>query len=64
MVTHDVATITKHAYDRVRSAQPMPGVFEVGPSVAIGRAMEDLLLIVECSTAKNGPHMSSILMPG
>ncbi|MPZ18492.1 MAG: hypothetical protein GEV06_11345 [Luteitalea sp.] len=49
LVTHDVATITKHAYDRVRSAQPMPGVFEVEPSVAVGRAIEDLLLIVECS---------------
>ena len=49
LVTHDAATITRCAYDRVRAARPMPGVFEVSPSVPIGRAIEDLLLIVECS---------------
>ena len=49
LVTHDAATITKHAYDRVRTARPMPGVFEVSSSVPIGRAIDDLLLIVECS---------------
>jgi uncharacterized protein (DUF1786 family) len=47
LVTHDAATITRHAYDRVR--RPMPGVFEINTSVPIGRAIEDLLLIVECS---------------
>jgi hypothetical protein len=49
LVTHDAATITRHAYDRVRAARPMPGVFEVGTSVPIGRAIDDLILIVECS---------------
>jgi hypothetical protein len=27
----------------------MPGVFEVSPSVGVGAAIEDLLLIIECS---------------
>ena len=27
----------------------MPGVFEVSPRVPIGHAIDDLLLIVECS---------------
>jgi hypothetical protein len=49
LVTHDAGTMTRHAYDRVRAARPMPGVFEVSPSVSIGRAIDDLLLIVECS---------------
>ena len=49
LVTHDALTITRHAYDRVRAARPMPGVFEVSPGVPIGRAIDDLLLIVECS---------------
>jgi hypothetical protein len=49
LVTHDVATITSHAYDRVLKALPMPGVFEVSPSVPIGVAIDDLLLLVECS---------------
>jgi hypothetical protein len=49
LLTHDVSTITKYAYDRVRVGQPMPGVFEVSRNVPIGRAIEDILLLAECS---------------
>lgn len=49
LLTHDVATMTRHAYDRVRSALPMPGVFEVSRRVPVGRAIDDLVLLVECS---------------
>lgn len=49
LLTHDASTITKYAYDRVRAGQPMPGVFEAQRSVPIGRAIEDILLIAECS---------------
>ncbi len=49
LVTHDAATFTGYAYDRVRAGLPMPGVFEVHRSVPIGLAIEDLLLLAECS---------------
>ena len=49
LITHDVATITKHAYDRVAAGQSMPGVFEVAPTVPLAQAIDDLLLIAECS---------------
>jgi hypothetical protein len=49
LLTLDVATITKYAYDRVRAGQSMPGVFEVSRAVPIGRAIEDILLLAECS---------------
>ena len=49
LLTHDVSTITKYAYQRVRADQPMPGVFEVNRPVPIGRAIEDILLLAECS---------------
>jgi len=29
VLTHDVSTMTKYAYERVEAGQPMPGVFEV-----------------------------------
>jgi predicted nuclease of predicted toxin-antitoxin system len=29
LLTHDVATITRYAYDRVRQGQSMPGVIEI-----------------------------------
>jgi hypothetical protein len=49
VVTHDATTLTKHAYDRVRSFLAMPGVFEVGLGVSLGSVIEDLLLIADCS---------------
>lgn len=49
LVTHDVTTMTRYAYERVQAGKPMPGVFEVGREVSIGAAIEDILLIAECS---------------
>ena len=49
LLTHDVSTITRYAYERVRAGKPMPGVFEVGRAVPIGRAIEDILLLAEYS---------------
>ena len=49
LLTHDVSTITKYAYERVRAGLPMPGVFEFGRNAPIGRAIEDILLLAEYS---------------
>jgi hypothetical protein len=51
LLTHDVSTMTRYAYDRVKAELPMPGVFEVARHVPIGVVIEELLLIVECSDA-------------
>jgi hypothetical protein len=49
LLTHDVSTMTAFAYDRVRAGLPMPGVFEVSRSIAVGAAIDDLLLLAELS---------------
>jgi len=49
VLTHDASTMTKHAYARVESGGPMPGLFEVSQEIAIGEAIADLLLIATCS---------------
>ncbi len=49
LLTHDVATITRYAYDRVRQGQPMPGVVEISTDAQIRQVIEDLLVLVECS---------------
>lgn len=49
LVSHDVATLTTHAYARVQAGLPMPGLFEAGASVSIATAIDDLALIAECS---------------
>lgn len=49
LLTHDVATITRYAYERVKQGQSMPGVIEVSLDSPIGRVIEDILLFLECS---------------
>jgi Domain of unknown function (DUF5615) len=48
LLTHDVATITYYAYERIRAGQSMPGVFEVSLSGPIGQIIDDILLVAEC----------------
>lgn len=49
LLTHDVSTMTAHAYARVTSDLPMPGVFAVSQLAPISQVIEDLVLLVECS---------------
>lgn len=49
LLTQDAATITKYAYQRVQERKSMPGVFEVARSVPVSSAIEDILLLTECS---------------
>ena len=49
VLTHDVSTMTQHAYRRVLQGAPMPGIFEVSSKAAIGEIVDDLLLIVDAS---------------
>jgi hypothetical protein len=49
LLTHDVSTITAHAYRRVMKGESMPGVFEVSRLVSVRAAVEDILLLSECS---------------
>lgn len=49
LITHDVTTMTRFAFDRIQAGEPLPGVFEVGRRVPVGLAIEELLLIAVCS---------------
>lgn len=49
LFTHDVSTMTGLAYERVLSGKRMPGLFEVSRDVPVSLAIEDLVLIAECS---------------
>jgi hypothetical protein len=51
LLTHDVNTMTRYAYNRVRELKPMPGVFEVRRNLPIGIAIEEILILAECSLA-------------
>ena len=47
LLTHDVATITKYAYERINLGMYMPGVIEVNRKVPIGTAINEILYIAE-----------------
>ena len=49
LLTHDVTTMTYYAYERVRNGQSMPGVFEVARKVPVRLAIDEILLLAECS---------------
>lgn len=49
LLTHDVETMTRYAYERVQAGLEMPGVFEISRSVPVGLAIEEILLITEGS---------------
>ena len=49
LLTHDGQTMPAHAYERIRNMLPMPGVFVVPQDEVIGRIIEDLILLAECS---------------
>jgi hypothetical protein len=49
LLTHDVSTMKAYAFSRVAQGLPMPGVFAVSQSLPIGRAIDDIVLIAECS---------------
>lgn len=51
LLTHDVRTITRYAYERVKANLPMPGVFEVSRTLPLGQVIADLAVIAACSLA-------------
>jgi hypothetical protein len=42
LVSHDVSTLSKYAYERVAAGQRMPGLFEVSATLSLARAIDDL----------------------
>lgn len=49
LLTHDVSTMTRFAYERVEAGLAMSGVFEVNRRLPIVEMIDELLLLVECS---------------
>jgi hypothetical protein len=47
-VDHDRKTMPPFAHDRVAAGLPMPGVFLVSDAVAIGQAIDELLIAAHC----------------
>ncbi len=51
VATHDRATLPAFAFERVVAGEPMPGVFVINDRLPVGRAIEELALVITCSEA-------------
>jgi hypothetical protein len=40
------------AYARIKAGLPMPGAFVVNRDAPIGKVIEDIVLLIECSAAE------------
>jgi len=49
ILSHDVQTLVGFAHERVSNGLAMPGVIIVREAFNVGRAVEDLLIVIECS---------------
>jgi len=50
LLTHDRATLVGFAYERVSHGEPMSGVIAISARCPIGRAVDELLLLLECTS--------------
>jgi hypothetical protein len=53
LLTHDRRTVPGFALDRVEEGMPMPGVFVVDTRMAVAQAIDETLLVVQCSSEKD-----------
>src|SRR5438270_9545280 len=49
VLTHDRATMSDYAYDRVAAGETMAGVFILNDRFPVGRAIDEILLMVACT---------------
>jgi hypothetical protein len=49
LLSHDRATLPNFAYERVSAGLPMPGMFISSERLPIGQAIEEILLLANCS---------------
>jgi hypothetical protein len=59
VLTHDVSTMTAAAWARVRAGLPMPGLIEVSSEASVGRAIDEIRLVIVAS--RPGEHEGRVL---
>jgi hypothetical protein len=55
VLTHDVNTMTKYAYERLTAGHTLPGVIVVPKELHIGAAIEELATLLYCSFPEEFP---------
>jgi Domain of unknown function (DUF5615) len=53
LLTHDSSTLIGRAFLRVQAGERMPGVIVVSQSTPVGVAIDNLVLVAECSSSED-----------
>lgn len=61
VLSHDLKTMTLHARARVAAGLPMPGLLLIPQIFPIGRAIDDLIIIIGCSPPSEWKHTVQFL---
>ena len=61
LITHDVSTMRGFATARLLAGKPMPGVFVIPQGLPIGRAIEEIVFVAECSSEEEWTNMIQYL---
>jgi predicted nuclease of predicted toxin-antitoxin system len=61
VISHDLRTMKSHALARVTAGQPMPGVLLIPQRFPIGRAIDELMIIIGGSTPSEWEHIVQFL---
>ena len=49
LLSHDVNTVTRFAYERVERGESMPGVVEVPSAASVADVLDDLVVVITCA---------------
>ena len=49
LLTHDTSTMTRHMIERAKAGLALPRIVLVPAGMPIGQAIEEVILILECS---------------
>lgn len=52
LITHDVHTMTKHAYDRLEGGLYMAGMIQIKTGATFRKVVEDILICLEIATTE------------
>ena len=53
LLTHDARTIPVHTYEMLAEGKSIAGVLIVSDALPIGPVIDDIVVIIECSTAED-----------
>lgn len=53
LLTHDQRTIPHYAYERIGAGKPIAGVIVASDDLPISTVIEELVIIIQCSTASD-----------